>query len=203
MNYKLRDEESARISCTLNNTATAIFIMTPELEIAYLNTASANFLKEYTKAFSSIYPGMNPEHVVGMNLEEMGIIPDDKIARLKDPEKLPYAKFVDVGDEKFHVTINPLFDDGGKFIGSAGEWWWATEYLNSQEDTQKVTEMNGAIEVIDNITFQSDILSMNAAVEAANAGKHGQAFGIIAKEMRELAQNTRTVMKELKSSMSG
>jgi len=45
MNNDISDDEIARIICTLHNTATAIFMLTPELEITYINNASANLLR--------------------------------------------------------------------------------------------------------------------------------------------------------------
>jgi len=162
MNNGINFDEIARIICTLNNTATAIFMLTPELEIMYINNASAILLRQYAEEFSSVNSIFDPDHVVGLYLDSIGIIPDDKLECLKDPKNLPFAKFIDVGKEKFHITINPLYTEDGKFMGSAGDWWWATEYLNGQEDRQKVTDINTIIDVIDNITFQSDILFMNA-----------------------------------------
>jgi methyl-accepting chemotaxis protein len=70
----------------------------------------------------------------------------------------------------------------------------AMEEINTQ-----VTAINEAISVIDQIAFQTNILSLNAAVEAATAGEAGKGFAVVAQEVRNLASRSAEAASEIKS----
>ena len=70
------------------------------------------------------------------------------------------------------------------------------------EIDQEVNAINEAITIIDQIAFQTNILSLNAAVEAATAGEAGKGFAVVAQEVRNLASRSGEAANEIKELVS-
>ncbi len=79
----------------------------------------------------------------------------------------------------------------------------ASQTANSMEIINKeVNTISEAISIIDQIAFQTNILSLNAAVEAATAGEAGKGFAVVAQEVRNLATRSAEAANDIKNIVS-
>lgn len=73
----------------------------------------------------------------------------------------------------------------------------------SEESYSHIDESDGILRFINDVAKQTNLLGLNAAIEAARVGQEGKGFGVVAEEIRKLAQNSSESIKKIESILKG
>ena len=97
---------------------------------------------------------------------------------------------------EYSITGNNMMISSKSSIDEAGDIIIQTT-KNIEEVYDASTKIKNITKIIEDIAFQTNILALNASVEAARAGDQGKGFAVVASEVRNLAQTTQSSVKDI------
>lgn len=133
-----KEHDVARLESAVDGSTSNIMLCDNDLNIVYANPAVMAMFRTRAVELRQVFPGFDPDNLVGQNIDKFHKNPAHQRVLLKDASRLPAKADIKVLDLEFQVNATMIRDANGDYMGNMVEWKDITEQKDAERQIRSL-----------------------------------------------------------------
>ena len=109
-------------AAAFEGSSTPMTLVDRDLRVTYINQAAAKLFHDKLADFRSVWPGFDPDGMVGTSVDIIDKSLANQLKALSDPSRLPYQTEIAIGDLDISLNVTAILDGDNNYVGNVLQW---------------------------------------------------------------------------------